>query len=76
MSIKDFLLEKMIRAKMKDVPPAEQDKMIALVSQNPELFKKIAMEVQKKMESGKNQITASMEVMQAHKEELSKITPQ
>ena len=49
MSIKDFLLEKMIRAKMKDVPPAEQDKMIALVSQNPELFKKIAMEVQKKI---------------------------
>ncbi|NQV88372.1 MAG: hypothetical protein HQ402_02365 [Parcubacteria group bacterium] len=75
MSIKDFLLEKMIRSKMKDVPQAEQDKMISLVSQNPELFKKIAMEVQEKMKSGKDQMTASMEVMQNHKEELSKIVP-
>jgi 2-oxo-4-hydroxy-4-carboxy--5-ureidoimidazoline (OHCU) decarboxylase len=70
---KDFLMKKMIKAQMKNVPEAEQEKMMKLVTENPELFQKIALEVQAKMKEGKDQMTAAMEVMQSHKEELKNI---
>lgn len=73
MSIKSFLLKKLLKSKMKDVPEAEQDKMIALIEKNPELFQKIALEVQEKMKGGKDQMTASMEVMQKYQTELKSI---
>jgi len=71
--LKKMLMKKMLKSKMKDVPEAEQEKMIKLVTENPELFQKIATEIQAKMKEGKDQMAASMEVMQAHQEELKKI---
>ena len=73
MSIKEMLMRKMIKSQMKGVPEAEQDRMIKLVTENPELFQKIGLEVQSKMKGGKDQMTATMEVMQAHQDELKKI---
>ncbi len=70
MSLKDLLLRKMIRSKLKDVPEAEQDKIIAMVEKNPELFQKIAMEAQEKMKGGKDQMSAMMEVMQKYQTDL------
>jgi hypothetical protein len=49
MSIKNFLMRKMLASKMKDVPQAEQDKLFNLIEKNPELFQKIALEVQEEM---------------------------
>ncbi|GMQ95438.1 MAG: hypothetical protein BMS9Abin13_552 [Patescibacteria group bacterium] len=63
----------MLASKMKDVPEAEQEKMIKLVTENPELFQKIVLEIQAKMKEGKDQMSATMEVMQSHQEELKKI---
>ncbi len=71
--IKDFLMKKMLKSQMKGMPEAEQEKMIKLVTENPELFQKIAVETQAKMKEGKDQMAAAMEVMQAHQEELKKI---
>ncbi len=68
-----MLMKKMLKSKMKDMPEAEQEKMIKLVTENPELFQKIALQIQAKMKEGKDQMAASMEVMQAHQEELKKI---
>jgi len=70
---KEFLMKKMLKSKMKDVPEAEQEKMMKLVTENPELFQNIALEIQSKMKEGKDQMAATMEVMQAHKDELKKI---
>jgi len=70
MSLKSFLLKKLLKSKMKDVPEAEQDKMLALIEKNPELFQKIAVEVQSKMKEGKDQMAATMEVMQKYQAEL------
>ena len=70
---KEMLMKKILKSKMKDMPKAEQEKMIKLVTKNPELFQKIATEIQAKMKGGKDQMAASMEVMQAHQEELKKI---
>ncbi len=71
--IKNFLMKKMIKSKMKDVPEAEQEKMMKLITENPDLFQKIASETQEKMKGGKDQMSAAMEVMQAHQDELKKI---
>lgn len=58
---------------MKGVPESEQDKMIELIEKNPELFEKIGKEVQEKVRQGKDQMAASMEVMQKYQDELKKI---
>lgn len=70
---KNFLMKKMLKSKMKDLPEAEQDKMIQAIEKNPEFFQNVATEVQAKMKEGKDQMTATMEVMRKHQEELRKI---
>ncbi len=59
-----------MKSKMKDVPEEQQEKILAAVEENPELFQKIALEVQEKMKGGKDQMAAAMEVMQKYQEEL------
>ena len=71
--IKDFLMRKMLAAKMKDIPQAEQDKMIALVQKNPQLFQQVAIEVQQKMKEGKDQFSAAKEVMQKYETQIKAI---
>ncbi len=70
---KEMLMKKMLKSKMKDMPEAEQEKMIKLVTENPELFQKIGLEIQAKMKEGKDQMAATMEVMKAHQDEIKKI---
>lgn len=67
-------MKKMLKAQMKGIPEAEQDKIIKMVEKNPKFFQQIATEVQAKMKNeGKDQMTASMEVMQKHKDEMQKV---
>ncbi|MDD4989256.1 MAG: hypothetical protein PHV42_02420 [Candidatus Pacebacteria bacterium] len=68
--LKEFLMKKMLQSKLKDVPQAEQDKILKMIEKNPELFQKIALEVQEKIKEGKDQMSATMEVMKAHEAEL------
>ncbi len=71
MSLKNFFLKKMLASKMKGVPQEEQDKIFNMIEKNPDLFQKIGTEVQEKMQKeGKDQMTAAMEVMQKHKDQL------
>lgn len=70
MGIKDFLMRKMLEQKLKDVPKDEQEKLFKLIQENPELFQKIALEVQEEMKKGKDQMAATMSVMQRHQKEL------
>lgn len=73
MSIKTFLMKKMMASQLKDVPQAEQDKIIAVIEKNPELFQKIAAEIQEEMKKGKDQMSASMEVAKRYESEIKKI---
>ena len=70
MSIKDYLMKKMLASKLKDVPQVEQDKMFAMIEKNPDLFQKIALEVQEEMKLGKDQMSATMEVMTKYQNDL------
>lgn len=70
MGLKDMLMKKMLQSKMKDVPKEQQEKVFAMIEKNPDFFQKIAVEVQEKMKEGKDQMTATMEVMSKYQNDL------
>ncbi|MEN9647265.1 MAG: hypothetical protein RLY57_69 [Candidatus Parcubacteria bacterium] len=72
----NFLMKKLIKSKMKDVPPEQQEMVMALVEKNPQLFMKIAQEIQEKVKSGKEQMAAAMEVMQKYQKEIAEVQAQ
>ena len=58
---------------MKDVPAEQQEKILGMLEKNPELFQKIAVEIQDLMKQGKDQMTATMEVAQKYQSELKDV---
>lgn len=68
---KNLLLKKMLQKQ--GVPEAQIDMFLKMMEKNPELFKTIALEMQEKIKSGMDQMTAGMEVMKKHEEELKKL---
>ena len=73
MGIKDYITEKLIRAKMKNLPKAQQDMFIKLIQENPELFKKIGDEVKALTKSGVSEMTATMQVMRKYQAEIQRL---
>lgn len=67
---KEFLMKKMLKAK--GVPEDQIDMVLTMVNKNPELFKKIADEIQLKVKGGQDQMQASMEVMTKYKDEVQR----
>ena len=67
----NFLLKKMLRTQ--GVPEAQIDMVITMMEKNPELFKKIAEEIQSLIKGGKDKQSASMEVMKKYEDELKKL---
>ena len=68
--IKNFLMKQMMKKQMKDVPADQQDKMMEMVEKNPDLFQKIALEIQAEMKAGKEQMAATMMVTKKYQDEL------
>ena len=68
--LKNFLMKKMLKSKMKGVPQDQQDKALEMIQKNPELFQKIGEEVKAEMKAGKDQMAATMSVMQKYQNEL------
>ncbi|MSU56181.1 MAG: hypothetical protein EXS51_02645 [Candidatus Taylorbacteria bacterium] len=64
-------MKKMLKAQ--GVPEAQVDMLLAMMEKNPELFKRIAEEVQEKIKAGLSQIDAGMEVMKKYESELKKL---
>lgn len=73
MGIKDFLVKKLVQSKLKNVPKEQQDMIIALVSENPEFFKKIQAQVETKKKQGQNEQMAMMQVMRENQAEIQKL---
>ena len=69
--IKDFFVLYFLEKQLKNVRPAQRDMIMNMVQKNPELFKKIAAEVEnKKKNEGKDEMVATMEVMRKYQGEL------
>lgn len=73
MGVKDFLIKKLVRSKMKGLPKEQQDMIIALVSENPEFFKKIQAQIETKKKGGQNEQMAMMQVMRENQAEIQKL---
>lgn len=76
MGIKNFFLRQVVKSKMKGVPEAEQERILAMVERNPEFFKKIGDEIKKRTKAGKDETVATMEVMREHQAEFQKLMMQ
>ena len=66
-------MRKMMASQLKGVPQAEQDKIFAMIEKDPAFFQKIAVEVQEEIKKGKDQMTATTEVVKKHEEQLKKL---
>ncbi len=73
MGIKDFFLRQALKVKMKDVPEAQRNELMALMESNPEFFKKIGDEVKKRVKQGQSEMAATMIVMREHQAEFQKL---
>ena len=73
MGIQNFLLGAAMKWKMKDVPEAQREQIMALVKKDPELFKRIGEEVDRRVKGGEPQVKATMEVMKKYRVELSSL---
>jgi len=70
---KEYFIKKAVEKQMKDVPKAEQEKIMELITKNPELFQKMAVEIKAEMDNGKDQMAAVMEVGKRYQEDLKKL---
>lgn len=73
MSFQSFLFNQYAKWKMKDVPAAQREQMAELVSKDPQLFKAIGEEIEKRKKGGESEMKAAMEVMKKHRAELSEL---
>jgi hypothetical protein len=76
MGIKNFLMKKLIGAKLKHLPKDQQEMILALVSENPEFFKKIQSQIEAKKKQGQNEQLAMMQVMRENQAEIQKLMMQ
>jgi hypothetical protein len=76
MAIQDFLVRQMLKSKLKNVPKEQQEMILALVQKDPELFKKIGEEVDRRTKGGEQQMKATMEVMKKYRAELAVLMQQ
>ncbi len=70
---KEMLMKKLIQSKLGDIPKEQQDKIVAVVTKNPQLFQEIAIKIKSQMDSGKDQMKATMSVMEEYKEQVQKL---
>lgn len=70
---KEFLMKKLIQSKLGNLPKDQQEKIITLVTKNPELFQEIALKIKAKIDGGMDQNKATMTVMMDYKEKIQKL---
>jgi hypothetical protein len=73
MGIKNFLLGAAMKWKMKDVTEAQRAQIMELVKKDPELFKRIGEEVDRRVRGGEPQMKATMEVMKKYRDRLAQL---
>lgn len=76
MGIKDFMLKQVLKHKLKDLPEAQRNMVMGAVEKNPDFFKKIGEEIEKRKKSGQTETEATMAVMREHQQELQKLMAQ
>jgi hypothetical protein len=68
----NFVMKQMVKRQVKNLPQDQQDMIMSMVQENPELLKTISAEIKIKTQKGVDQQTAMMQVMMDHKVELQR----
>lgn len=71
--IPNFLMQKMVENQLKSLPPEQREKIISLISNNPEFFKEMAEDIQKELSGGKDKMAAAMAVAQRNEQRLKEL---
>lgn len=74
--LKEFLFKQMLKRQLAQLPAGEQERVMKLVEEHPELFKKIGEALQKKLAEGKDQMAAAMEIAKEFQTELAALKTQ
>lgn len=67
---KNFLVKKLMKSQLKNLPKDQADMIGAMVEKDPELFMKIAQEAQQLVKGGEDQMSAMMKVSKKYEKEL------
>ncbi len=68
--IKEFLLKQAVKHGAKNLPKDQQDMLLGAIDKNPDLFAKIAKEVEVLKKQGKPEMYATLDVMKKYQKEL------
>lgn len=71
--IKEFFIKQAIKRGAKDLPKEQQEMLAKAVEKNPELFSKIAKEIEALKKQGKPEMYASLDVMKKYQKELQEL---
>ncbi len=73
MSIKGFFLKQAVKYNTKNLPKDQQEALTHAVEKNPDLFSKIAKEIDALKKQGKPEMYASLDVMKKYQKELQEL---
>lgn len=68
--LKEFFIKQAVKSQLKNVGEEQREMILKMVEKNPELFIKIAKEIEEETKNGKDQMTSAMEVFKKHEDEL------
>jgi hypothetical protein len=71
--IKEFFLKQAVKFGAKDLPKDQKEMLMSAVEKNPELFNKIAKEIEVLKKQGKPEMYASLDVMKKYQKELQEL---
>lgn len=76
--VKNFAIKKLLESQLKNVPADQKEMIMTLVEKDPQLFEKIAKELQAEMkENGNNQMSAAMKILPKYQKEImAAMTPE
>lgn len=71
--IKEFFIKQAVKHGAKNLPKEQQELLENAVAKNPELFSKIAKEIEALKKQGKPEMYASLDVMKKYQKELQEL---
>lgn len=72
-NIKNKAISVVLQKQLKHLPKEQQEMIMKMVTENPDLFKKIGAEIEAKKKAGQNEMYAGIEVMRKYQWEIQKL---
>ena len=72
-NLKGSAMEKLMEKELAKLPPEQREMVLNMVKNNPELFQKIAKEIEELKKKGTPEIYATMTVMKKYQGEMQKL---